>query len=289
MLTLFTDTDTDTTPEIAKKYGYHLISMPYIINDKEIYPYEDFEKFDGHAFYEMLRKGTIPKTTAISPEKYIQYFEPEFKKGNDILYVHFSSAMSGTFNSMNLAINSLKEKYPKSKFYEIDTKAITIGSLALVEEIGDRYLKGEKIEELLDYAKNEVDKFATYFYADELTFFKRSGRVSGISATMGNLLGIKPIIFIDSDGQMKSIGKTRGRYSALMKLVDYVVNIGDDVKKHRIIIGHTDALPIAQRLEIMLREKLGNDVDIEYVEVNPTAGSHCGPSGVGVCFHSLHR
>ena len=93
MYTLFTDTDTDITPEIAAKYGYKLISMPYTIEGKETYPYVDFDKFDYHAFYDRLRKGTIPTTSALSPVNYIDYFEPEFKKGLDILYVQRASPM----------------------------------------------------------------------------------------------------------------------------------------------------------------------------------------------------
>ena len=157
MYTLFTDTDTDITLEEAKKYGYKLISMPYIIDGKEVYPYEDFETFEYKEFYDVLRKGVIPSTCAISPSKYMEYFEEEFKKGNDILYVHFSAAMSGTFNAMNLAYQELKEKYPDRVLYTIDTKGITILSNIIVKEIGDMYLKGATVEEILKWAEEEVD------------------------------------------------------------------------------------------------------------------------------------
>ena len=90
MFTLFTDTDTDITPEVAKKYGYKLISMPYSIGENTIFPYEDFKEFKSHEYYDLLRTGVIPTTSAVSTEKYKKYFEPELKKGNDILYVHFS-------------------------------------------------------------------------------------------------------------------------------------------------------------------------------------------------------
>ena len=101
MLTLFTDTDTDITPAVAAEYGYKLISMPYSIDAKTVYPYVDFEVFDDHAFYDMLRGGVLPTTSAISRERYIEYFEPEFAAGNDILYVHFSRAMTNTFDAMD--------------------------------------------------------------------------------------------------------------------------------------------------------------------------------------------
>ncbi len=289
MLILFTDTDTDLTPVESNKYGYHLISMPYTIGEKEIYPYVDFEEFDYHKFYDTLRKGTLPKTSAISVESYKKYFEPYFINGDDILYVHFSQAMSGTFNAMNLAVEELKEIYPERSFYTIDTKGITICSLNIVKSIGDLYLQNKTIDEILEWASTEVDKYATYFYADSLKFFKRSGRVSNISATMGDILGIHPIIYMNSEGKMINISKCRGKRKSLTKLVEYVVELGDDVKNHRIIIGHADALEIAEELAKMLKERLGEDLQIEFAVVNPTAGSHCGPDTIGVSFHAKHR
>lgn len=289
MIKLFTDSDTDLTLLEAKKYGYELISMPYVIDDKIYYPYKEYEVFDYKPFYEMLRNGVIPKTCALNIEDYRNYFEKVFQNGDDILYVHFSRAMTATFDSMDALISELKEKYPERKFYAIDTKAITIGSNIIVKEIGDMYLKGESIENIMKWAEKEVDKFACYFYADDLKFFKASGRVSNLAAVFGSLIGIKPIIYIGTDGKMTNIGKEHGRTKALKKLVDTMEEIGDDIKNHRIVIGHSDALDIALELGKMITEKFGEGLNIEYVVVNPTAGSHCGPSGVGVAFHSMHR
>ena len=289
MLTLFTDTDTDITLKEAKDYGYKLISMPYSIDGKEVYPYEDFLEFDHKTFYDMLRNGVMPKTCAISPLKYMEYFEEEFKKGNDILYVHFSRAMSGTFNAMDIAYEELKEKYPDRKLYTIDTKGITILSNIIVKEIGDMYKEGKTIEEILKWAEEEVDHFATYFFADNLTFFKRSGRVNNVSATMGNLIGVKPIIYMNDSGTMSNISKERGRIHALQRLVSYVEELSVDIEKHRIVIGHTDSLYLATRLQEMLIEKYGPNLKIEFEVVNPTAGSHCGPDTVGVAFYAKHK
>ena len=289
MYILFTDTDTDLTPELAKYYGYDMISMPYIIDDKEIRPYEDFLEFDYKAFYDMLRSGVLPKTCAINSEEYKKYFLPYLKEGKDILYVHFSKAMSGTFNAMNIAIEELKEEFPERTIYTIDTKGITICSYNIVREIGDMYLQGKTIDEIIEWSKTEVDKFATYFYADNLDFFKLSGRVGNFSAIMGTLFGVHPVLTMNSEGKMMSVTKCKGKNKTLQKLVDYVVELGEDVEKHRVIIGHTDALPIAKQLANMIEEKSGKKLPIEYVVVNPTAGSHCGPDTIGVCFHAIHR
>ena len=286
---LFTDTDCDITPAVAAKYGYKLISMPYTVNGQEIRPYVDFDEFDSKAFYDSLRKGTLPTTSALSPVEYMEYFEPYFKEGYDILYVHFSAAMSATFNSMRLALEELYEKYPERKLYTVDTKGITLGSYAICLEIGELYQRGASIQEIQDWAKENVDKTAFYFYADDLKFFHKSGRVSGFAAFFGGMVGIKPIIFIDESGTMKTKSKGRGRNGALEKLLGYVVELEDHIKDHRVVIAHTDALEIAEQFGRMLKKQFGEDLNIEYEVVNPTAGSHCGPNSMGVTFHAKHR
>ena len=122
------------------------------------------KKLNGYKeFYDILRKGIVPSTCAISPVKYMEYFEPHFAAGNDILYVHFSKAMSGTFNALNLALVELKEKYPERNFYMIDTKAITALSYLIVTEIGKLANQGMTAEELVEWSKTEVDKYAIYY------------------------------------------------------------------------------------------------------------------------------
>jgi DegV family protein with EDD domain len=289
MLTLFTDTDTDITPAVAAQYGYKLISMPYSVDAKTIYPYVDFDVFDSRSFYDMLRSGVLPTTSAISKERYMEYFEPDLAAGNDILYVHFSRAMTATFDAMDQAVAELRKKYPERRFEEIDTKGITTISYAIVRAVGDEFLAGKTLDELLKWARKEVDHYAMYFFADDLKFFRRSGRVSGLAATMGTLVGIRPIIYMSPEGKMVSCGKTKGRLKAMELLVDRVAELGDDIKGHRFYIGHTDAPEMAEEVGRMMKARFGEDLTIEYVVTNPTAGSHSGPNGVGVCFHAIHR
>ena len=288
MVTYFTDTDCDMTPELCKEYGFRLISMPYTIEGQLVRPYEDFEVFESHEYYERLRSGVLPTTSAISKQNYIDYFEPEFAAGNDIFYVHFSAAMTNTFDFMNQAKEELLAKYPERKFYEIDTKGITTISENIVLAIGDLVKSGKTPEEILKWAETEVDHYAMYFMADDLKFFHRSGRVGGLSAVMGTLIGIRPIIYMDANGKMTSIGKEKGRKKTLEALVKKMEEIGDDVTNHRILIGHSDSIEIAEQLAAMIRERFG-ECEIGFAIVNPTAGAHCGPDGIGVTFHAHHR
>lgn len=289
MFVLFADTDIDITKEKAKELGYKLISMPYSIGSETYFPYETWEKFDAHDFYETLRSGTIPKTSSISEEKYIEYFEPEFKKGNDILYVHFSRNMSGTFEAMDRAVKKLKEKYPERKFFEIDTLGISILGYVIAEEVAEMFKDGKNAEEIVAWAEKEVKHFACYFFADDLKFFRQSGRVSNLAGMMGSMLGIRPIIYMNDEGKMLNIGKEKGRFRAVEKLVGYIDELGEDVKNHRIILASADNDELVEELRSKLIEKYGDGLNIEVMTVNPTIGAHCGPDTVGVAFYAKHR
>ena len=289
MYTLFFDSDSDITLEVAKKYNAKLISMPYVVDGEEVYPYVDFEKFDEKEFYGMLRRGVLPTTCALSEENYRQYFEPELEKGNDILYVHFSRAMTVSFEAADACIKQLLEKYPGRRIELIDTMGITIVSYNIATQIGELVLQGKTIDEIKAWADDNVLKTAVYFYADNLKFFARSGRVSGFSAFMGGMIGIKPIIYMNAEGKMVSIDKAVGRKKALDKLVNYVVDLEDHIKDYPVVVGHCDAMEIVEELIKLLKEKFGEDLKVEIVNVNPTAGSHCGPDTIGVTFHAKHR
>jgi len=289
MFDLFTDGDCDVTPDVAAKYDYRVISMPYIIDGKEIYPYVDWMEFKSHEFYQTLRHGLIPKTCGLSPSQYRAYFLPSFQAGHDVLYVHFSNAMSGTFSAMKIALDELLKEFPERKYYDVDTKSISIGALAMCEDIGEMAKNGKTAEEIVAWAKVEADHYATYFYADGLKFFAKSGRVSNISAVMGGLLGIKPIIYMNAEGGMVSIAKACGRLPALLKVLDYIVHLEDHIKDHQVYIAHCDCLFLAERMAHMLRNKFGHDLKIRFVCVGAVPGSHCGPDCIGVTFHSKKR
>ena len=289
MLTLFTDTDCDITPALAKEYGYKFIPMPYAVDGKLITPYVDWDTFDYKSFYDMLRAGTIPTTSAISEAVYIRHFEPEFAAGNDILYVHFSSGLSNTFENMDKAVETLKAKYPGRKFYTVDTLGISALCLNILMEVSDLYKAGKTAEEIVSWAKVEVPKFPMYFFADDLKFFRRSGRVSGLAATMGNFIGIRPLIYLDDKGKMISIGKETGRNKVINRLLAYMDELGEDVTAHRVCIGHSDCQDLVDRVTERLRAKYGDGLRIVTTVVNPTIGSHCGPNGLGICFHAKHR
>ncbi|MCQ2413540.1 MAG: DegV family protein [Clostridia bacterium] len=291
MLALYTDTDCDVTPFNLTEYNYKLISMPYSLDGETcVYPYADGKEIDFHAFYDELRNGLLPTTSAVGKETYISAFEAEFAAGNDVLYVHFSRAMSASFGNMDAAVAELREKYPERKFYAVDTKGITTISYAITAEVGKMIKEGKTPEEVVEWSKAGADTFAMYFFADDLKFFRRSGRVSGLAAMMGTLVGIRPIIYMSPEGKMVSCGKERGRYKAVDKIISMLDEIGDHPEDHPIYIGHTDADDIVEEVCSMIRAKYPEKtLEIRVIPCNPTSGAHAGPDGVGICFRSKSR
>lgn len=284
MFELFCDSDCDITPDFAKENNIHLISMPYETEEGLIYPYRDSNLFNFKDFYKSLSEGKVPHTSPLTVNDYIEYFEPVLLRGNDILYIHFSYAMSNTFKAMEIACDVLKERYPERKFYFIDTKSISFGSYAIIKEIIFKIKLGASIEEVIEYSEELANNFSMYFNVDDIKHLQRTGRINDFNAFLGGLFGVKPIISLDESGKMifDSIG--RGQMHALKKIVDYVEKYQVDIKNHPIIIGHTDVAQTAVMLAKLVKERLGEDVYIEFSTINPTAACHCGYGTVGIAF-----
>lgn len=288
MYKLFFDTDCDITPEIARRYDAGLISMPYVV-EEEIYPFKDSDTFDYKAFYNMLRGGVLPTTCALSKAQYIEYFEPTLKEGKDILYVHFSRVMTVSIDVCEEAIKELLEKYPGRRIQLVDTKGITVGGYVCSLEVAELYKAGKSIDEIVEWAKTGIDQMAFYFFADNIKFFKKSGRVTGFKAFMGGMMGVKPLIYIGENGKMTSIGSAMSRKKAIDKILEYVDELQVDIKKYPCVIAHSDADYLVDDVKAKLHEKYGEDLKIEVIYVNPTAGSHCGPDALGLAFHAKKR
>ncbi len=286
--TLFVDTSCDMTPKLCEEFDMKLISYPYTIEGKAIYPYVDFDEFDYKPFYQLMREGAKMTTFALSKEHYIEYFEPEFKRGKDIMYAHQSEAPTRTFQFMRQAVAELKEKYPNRKFYELDTKGFTASGMLICMEIGDMYKAGVSAEEIMAWAEREIDNFPIYTTAKDLSFFVRSGRIKRAEATFGNMVKMHPIVHGSTEGIMEALDKKVGKMNTYKKMLDYAIEDGIDIEKHRIVVGHSDMAKEAEWFATQLK-KLFPNAEILVAPINPAIGVHCGPDNVGFAFHGKKR
>ena len=171
----------------------------------------------------------------------------------------------------------------------MDTKGITVGGYVCSLEVAELYKAGKSIDEIVEWAKTGIDQMAFYFFADNIKFFKKSGRVTGFKAFMGGMMGVKPLIYIGENGKMTSIGSAMSRKKAIDKILEYVDELQVDIKKYPCVIAHSDADYLVDDVKAKLHEKYGEDLKIEVIYVNPTAGSHCGPDALGLAFHAKKR
>ncbi len=286
MSVLMCDADGELWYTRAEELGLYSIAMPYSYGGN-VYYYDLGKNTDFRAFYDAVRGGEIPKTMALNPDEYVQILEPVFARGEDVLYVSFSHAMSGTFEHLDLALEQLRQKYPQRKCTVFDTKSISLGAGIQMEYAGELKKNGASDEEILEKLRAFRDRVTVYFAVDDLMHLKRGGRLSGIAAFAGTLLSLKPILTLDERGSLKVFEKITGKKKALRKMADRVANELTGVE-HSVYVLDADCPEEGDALAQMILDAR-HEAKIVRQTVGPVIGSHCGPGTVGVIFVADQR
>ncbi len=287
MYQLFCDSNCELWHTAVKDLGLNLIRMPYIEDGEERF-YDMGEAHDFKAFFDKMRAGGIPKTAALNEYAYTEYFEPILARGEDIYYITFSHQMSGTFNAMQNVIAQLKEKYPEREIRFKDSKLISLGSGFVTYYGALKYKEGATMDELDAYLDDLIAHTATYFVVDDLTYLYRGGRVSGVSRVVGNLLGIKPVLYFNEEGKILNIAKAKGKKKAFSMLLGYMKEKGLDIDKYKVYVLQADCEEEAQSFVAQMKAQFG-DLDVEIQPVGPVIGAHCGPGTIGLIFHAKEK
>ena len=277
----FTDTDCEMMYTDAEELGMHVIGMPYTINNQE-YVYDFGKNTDINKFYADMRAGAVATTAALNSQDYLNYFEPVLAEGKDILYIHFSAELSGTFNYMNTAINILKEKYPERKITCFDTGNICVGAGIQAIEACKLHNAGASDEEVVEFLKEFKEKIGIYFYVESLQYLKRGGRVSSLSAVFGTMLNIKPILTV-KDGKLDKLTTVKGTKKALEFMVEKFKTEYNNDDKYEVWILDADNKEIGDELAERIRNT-GRIVSIRRMFVGPVIGAHAGPGTCGIIF-----
>ncbi len=287
MSKLFTDTDCEMWYTDAEKLGLEVIKMPYILDD-EIYYYDFGKNTDFKKLNNRMREGATPRTSALNPNDYVEYFEPVFKAGEDILYVHFSDKMSGTFNYMKLALDELKEKYPDRQVKTFNTKSICFGAGIQAMEAGRLKAKGltddQIIEKLEEYSKHAC----MFFVVDSLSHLKRGGRVSSTTAIVGGLLNIKPILKVNDEGEIVKVGTGKGMKRALSSIIQDMKDNILDAENQTIYVLDADNESLGEWAKNEIISQIAG-AKVERFPIGPVIGAHCGPGTVGIIYHGNKR
>ena len=286
MSVLICDADGELWYTRQEELGVDCIAMPYSYGG-EVYYYDLGKNTDFKRFYAAVRKGEVPTTMALNPDEYVEILEKYFSKGEDILYVSFSHAMSATFDHLQTALNQLKDKYPERKCTVFDTKSICLGAGIQMEYAAELKNAGASDEEIIAKLTEFRDRSAVYFVVDDLMHLKRGGRLSGLAAFAGTLLHLKPILTIDEKGSLKVFEKITGKRKALRKIADRVIAELTGTE-YSVYIVDADCPEDGDALAEMIKEQRPEAKIVRQI-VGPVIGSHCGPGTVGVIFIADHR
>lgn len=285
---IITDANTDLTPALVQELDIDVIPMEFIICGKSLMNYPDGREMDAHSFYELVRGGETCTTALVNTARFVDIFEPYLKEGKDLLFLCFSSGLSGTYNNAMIAAQELREIYPDRKLLVTDTRAASMGEGLLVYHAALKKRDGLSIEELDRWVEEKRDHICHWFTVDDLNHLKRGGRVSPAAALFGTMLGIKPVLHVDDEGHLIPVEKVRGRKASLDALVKHMEATVENPGSQIIFISHGDCPEDADYIANLVREKF-QPKEIVISTIGPVIGAHAGPGTVALFYVGKHK
>jgi DegV family protein with EDD domain len=287
-IVLATDSCSDLSQPQVKAMGLKIIPLSLTMEGKTYFHFPDERELKISDFYQALRDEKVATTSLINSAQFVNFFEPILKEGNDVLYIGFSSALSGTYQSSVLAAEQLKETYPKRSIVTIDSLSASTGQGLLVMKAFELLKKNETLDQLKIHLEQYKFKICHLFTVADLGTLKRGGRLSNAQAFVGTLLKLKPILHVSNEGKLVALQKVRGRRSSLETMVDLVGERITKPKDQTIIIAHGDTLEEAEQVGKMIQDRY-QVKDIIYNIIGPVIGAHSGPGTIAVYFEGDHR
>lgn len=284
--TIVTDSSADLPAGLVQELGVEVIPLAFTIQGKTYRNYPDDREMDPKAFYQMLRSGEVATTSAANAFEFTSAVEPILQAGRDVLILAFSSGLSTTCQSAQLAAQELSEKYPERKVYVVDTLAASLGQGLLVWLAAQEKNEGRDIEEVREWVEENKLRLCHWFTVDDLHFLKRGGRISAATAVVGSMLSIKPVLHVDDEGHLINVGKARGRAASLTALVDKMEETAIDVDT--VFISHGDCLADAEKVKAMVEERFGTQ-KVVINHIGPVIGAHAGPGTLALFFLGTQR
>ena len=285
---IMTDSSCDLPAALAEEMELTVLPL-YVDVDGQKYPnYLDEREISFKEIYAKLRTKCPAKTSAVNMNDFLNPMESLLKDGKDVLYIGFSSGLSGTYNAGAAAAQELAPRYPDRKIFTVDSLCASLGQGLLVYLAWKEKKKGKTIEDVRDFVEDHKLHLCHWFTIDDLMFLKRGGRVSGATAVVGSMLSIKPVMHVDNEGHLIKVSTARGRKASIKALADRAEKLGVDLQSQTIFISHGDCIDDANYLADIMRNRFNvRDVLINYV--GPVIGAHSGPGTIALFFLGRER
>lgn len=275
---IITDSASDISKELAKEYEIDIMPIAIMKDEKT---YLDGVDISGETIYSDMRNGAVYKTGAIAPHEYQEKFKEVLSKYDKAIYVALSSGLSSIYEHAQLAKNELG--IGDDRLLVVDSRAASMGEGMMAINLAKLAKSGKSFEELKAYADNFVKNTRHVFFVDSLEYLQRGGRVSKLSAVIGNMINMKVIFHLDEEGLIKSMDKVRGTNRAIARTVElFEKEVGHDLYDGRIMVCHADCTDLAEKAKEMVLEKYP-DATVELNSFAVSIGAHTGPGTVHIC------
>lgn len=276
-----TDSSCDLPYSFATEHQLYVFPITSYFEEVELK--DDLGHSYSHTdFYNKLRDGAMPKTSQVNVFTFKETMQNWAEQGIPVLYIGFSSALSGTVNSAMIALSEIKERFPDAPIYVIDTLAASGGVGLLVNHAIQLRAQGEAIASVYEQLEALKLNIVHMFTVDDLFHLEKGGRISHASAFVGTLLNIKPVLYVNNEGKLIPYQKCRGRKKALKSLVQHMVSLTDQVASP-IFITHGDCLEDAHYVASLIEEQF--HITPELINfIGPAIGAHSGPGTIALFF-----
>lgn len=285
---IVTDSSCDLPAAMVEALELHVVPLSFVMEDKTYLNYPDYREMSSETFYEKIKAGVMATTNAVNVGQAAETIEPLLKEGKDVLVLAFSSGLSATFHSFQIAADELSEQYRDRKIYVVDTLSASLGQGMLIYQASQLRLAGKSIEEVRDWTEENKLRQCHWFTVNDLFHLKRGGRVSAGTAVVGTMLQIKPVMHMDDEGHLINVSKARGRKAALTALVDKVGEDAIDPAEQTMFICHSACEEDAEFLAEEVRRRYGTR-DIVIGPIGPVIGAHTGVGCVSLFFMGKKR
>lgn len=286
---IVTDSSSNLLDETIGRFGLHILPLTFMIDGQQRQSFVKGEKSDLKQFYTMMREGKVITTSLPNMSDSEILLRSLLEAGRDILYLGFSSGLSGTYQAIALLLDNLAAEFPERRVMHVDTLAASGGEGLLVYKAAQMAQAGASIEETRQWIEDNKLKLAHWFTVDDLMFLFRGGRVTRTSAWAGTMLNIKPVMHVDNDGHLIPLEKVMGRKKSILGMLKHMEKTADaPINEQTVFITHGDCLEDAEFLRDKIAEKFGvTDIHINYVD--PVIGAHSGPGTLALFFLASHR
>lgn len=283
---IVTDSCCNLLEDMIDDFGIHILPLTFMVDgEDEVYQsYLKGERTDLKQFYTMMREGKVFKTSLPNLAESEALFRELLGSGRDVLYIAFSSGLSGTYQALSLMAAQLQEEFPERKIHVVDSLAASGGQGLLVWYAVQHARAGKSIDQVRDWLEENKLHLAHWFTVDDLMFLFRGGRVSKTAAWAGTLLNIKPVLHVDDEGHLIPMEKVRGRKKSLNALIDHMEKSANKpISDQMVFITHGDCIEDAEYVAAKIKERFGvKEVVINYVD--PVIGAHSGPGTMALFF-----